>query len=278
MGRRRATASSRYTASYIVRLSANRLARWTRTRLLTIKGPRARKSATPSERCRRVNLLSVRKRLRSALPTSSKHRSGVHSSTVDSVSNKGATSAWAAPGARYSTKTLASATRAASAIPILPHQVFGAASHHAGRPATGGYPPSHFGAVYQLIGEGPLEDGHRLRRQGSAFRLRSGLERLVEIIWDISNLKCWHDIPEASSGDLSGSQPDLAIRGHRPSSFRLQQVVQRLSQATHRSRVCARKPSIGGQHQPEVDSAHRLPFSRDGSEITYILSSDGTFL
>ncbi len=128
-GIRRAAASTRYTASYTVRFSTNWIVRSTSTRLLTTKGPRARRSATPSTRCRRVNLLSVRNRFLSALATSSKQRSGVHSSTLDSGSKRGATSPWAGPGARYSTKTLASTTRPASAISIFPDQLCGAAGH-----------------------------------------------------------------------------------------------------------------------------------------------------
>lgn len=132
MGMPRSAARTRYTASYTVRFSANWIARSTRTLLLTTKGLKARRSATPSARCRRVNLLSVRNRFLSALATSSKQRSGVHSSILDSGSNRGATSPWAGPGARYSTKTLASTTTAASAIPILPHQFLGAAGHNPG--------------------------------------------------------------------------------------------------------------------------------------------------
>lgn len=135
-GMRRVAASTRYTASYTVRFCANLRARSTRTPLLTMRGPRARRSATLAARCRRVNPLSVRNRFLRALATSSKQRSGVHSSIFDSGSNRGATSPWAGPGARYSTKTLASTTTSASAIPILPYQFHAPARHDPGRPPT----------------------------------------------------------------------------------------------------------------------------------------------
>jgi hypothetical protein len=149
IGMPRAAASTTYTPSYTVRFSANRIACSTRTLLPTTRGPSARRSATPSARCRRVNRVSARYRFLSELATSSRQRSGVHSSIFNSGLNRGATSSWAGPGARYSTNTLASTTTAASAIPILPHHLLGATRHHPGRPSTSCYPPSHPRAIYE---------------------------------------------------------------------------------------------------------------------------------